>query len=231
MFSSTGNPALSSEWTNRHLLFARQPESDLEFSDEDLDEPRPSPAPPMNGPKRSGKGPVLWILLLIGVGGIGYLALNPDGAMQLIEPYLDGGTENTQPTPRTPPGTTQPSTVIPPELTDIGSPSLPEAAPRPPVIANPATSPVKPAPAFVDVASPQFSEGQRVMVIPDPTRPLSPVPLFIDPAATKVSTSVQPSATLTVLDGDHQPTGWVYAVRTDDGRKGWVPERGLSLKR
>ena len=54
MFSSTGVSALSSEWTNWHLLFARQPEPDLEFSEDDLDEPMPPPAPPMNAPKRSG---------------------------------------------------------------------------------------------------------------------------------------------------------------------------------
>lgn len=56
MVSSMGIPALSSEWTNWHLSFARQPEPDLEFSDEDLDEAVPPPAPPMNTPKRSGKG-------------------------------------------------------------------------------------------------------------------------------------------------------------------------------
>lgn len=230
MFSSTGIPALSSEWTNWHLLFARQPEPDLEFSDEDLDEPAP-PAPPMNVPKRSGKGPLLWILLLVVMGGIGYVALDPDGAMQLIEPYLDGGSDNTRPVSRTAPNNVQAPTVIPPELIDKGSSSLPEAAPAPPVLADPGTLTVKPAPAFVNVAGPQFSEGQHVMVIPDPTRPKSPVPLFSDATGTKSSTIVQAGATLTVLDGDYQKTGWVYAVRTEDGRKGWIPERGLRLKR
>lgn len=231
MVSSMGIPALSSEWTNWHLSFARQPEPDLEFSDEDLDEAVPPPAPPMNTPKRSGKGPLLWILLLVVVGGIGYVAMDPDGAMQLIEPYLDGGAENSQPAPRTAPNNTQAPTVIPPELIDKGSSSLPEVAPTPPVIADPATPTVKPAPAFVNVAGPQFSEGQRVMIIPDPTRPKAPVPLFVDAAGTKTSTTVQAGATLRVLDGDYQKTGWVYAVRTEDGRKGWIPERGLRLKR
>ncbi len=89
MFSSTGISALSSEWTKWHLLFARQPEPDLEFSEDDLDEPMPPPAPPMNAPKRSGNRPLLWIFLLLVVGGIGYVAMDPDGAMQLIEPYLE----------------------------------------------------------------------------------------------------------------------------------------------
>ncbi|MBI4000590.1 MAG: SH3 domain-containing protein [Nitrospira defluvii] len=231
MFSSTGVPALSSEWTNWHLLFARQPEPDLEFSEEDLDESVPPPAPPMNAPKRSGKRPLLWILLLLVVGGIGYVAMDPDGAMQLIEPYLEDGTETAQPVPRTPPNNTQAPTVIPPELIDRGSSAPADPAPAPPVMAASATPPVKPAPAFVNVAGPQFSEGQRVTVIPDPNRPQSPVPLFVDAAGTKTSTTVQASATLTVLDGDYQKPGWVYVVRTEDGRKGWIPERGLKLKR
>jgi hypothetical protein len=33
-----------------------------------------------------------------------------------------------------------------------------------------------------------------------------------------------------VLDGDLQPGGWVYSVRTDDGVKGWIPEKRLRLK-
>ena len=93
MVASTGIPAIRSEWTNWHLLFASQPEPDLEFTEEDLDESMPPPAPPMNSPKRSGKKPLLWILLLLLVGGVGYVAMDPDGAMQLVEPYLGGGAE------------------------------------------------------------------------------------------------------------------------------------------
>ena len=230
MFSSTGVPALSSEWTNWHLLFARQPEPDLEFSEEDLDEAVPPPTPPMNAPKRSGKRPLLWMLLVLLAGGIGYVAMDPDGAMQLIVPYLEDGVETAQPLSQTPPNNAQAPTVIPPELVDRGSSAPADPAPTPPVISDPATLAMKPAPAFLNVAGPLFSEGQRVAVIPDPSRPKSPVPLFVDAAGTKTSTTVQASATLTVLDGDHQKSGWVYAVRTEDGRKGWIPERGLRLK-
>lgn len=231
MFSSTDVPAISSEWTNWHLLFARQPESDLEFTEEDLDEAAPPPAPPMNAPKRSGKRPVFWILLLLLAGGIGYVAMDPDGAIQLIAPYLEDGMETAQPTPRTPPNNTQAPTVIPPELIDRGPSAPADAEMTPPDIAKPATPAVKPAPAFVNVAGPLFSEGQRVTVIPDPTRPKAPVPLFVDAAGMKTSTTVQASATLTVLDGDYRKSGWLYVVRTEDGRKGWIPERSLKLKR
>ncbi len=101
-----------------------------------------------------------------------------------------------------------------------------------PTAAIPAPAPVvKPAPAPVRVAGPLFAEGQRVTVIADPGRPKSPVPLFVDSVGTKTSTTVPASSTLTILDGDYQKKGWVYAVRTQDGRKGWIPERSLRLKR
>lgn len=90
---------------------------------------------------------------------------------------------------------------------------------------------MKPAPAPVRIAGPLYGEGQRVMVIATPSRPKSPVPLFADSVGTKTSTTVPANTTLTILDGEYQKSGWVYAVRTQDGRKGWIPERSLRLKR
>ena len=233
MFSSTGISPLSSEWTSWHLFFARQPEPDLEFSEDDLDEPMPPPAPPMNAPKRSGNRPLLWIVLLLVVGGIGYVAVDPDGAMQLIDPYLEERVETTQPAPRPVRNSEQAQapTIAPPELIDSGSSSPAAPTSGSPVVAAPAPPAPKSFPAVTNVSGPLFSEGQRVSVIPNPSRPNSPVPLFLDAAGRKTSTTVQASATLTVLDGDYQKSGWVYAVRTEDGRKGWIPERGLRLKR
>lgn len=240
MVSSTGIPAIGSEWTDWRLLFASQPEPDLEFTEEDLDEAMPPPAPPMHAPKRSKKGPLLWILLLLLVGGIGYVAMDPDGAMQLIQPYLEGSTETNQPVAQRPPApipkpaaAPAPSSA-PPAVID-SAPPAPAEAPTPtpaPAAAAPVPAPVvKPAPAPVRVAGPLYAEGQRVTVIADPSRPKSPMPLFVDSAGTKTSTTVPAGATLTILDGDYQKNGWVYAVRTQDGRKGWIPERSLRLKR
>ena len=247
MVSSTGIPAMRSEWTNWHLLFASQPEPDLEFTEEDLDESMPPPAPPMNSPKRSGKKPLLWILLLLLVGGVGYVAMDPDGAMQLVEPYLGGGAEPAQPVIQKPPvkaqAPKQAPTVAPPVVADNSTPApadvpapssaLPvpaTAAPATPAL-QPAASAPKPAAPTVRVAGPLYAEGQRVTVIADPTRPKSPIPLFVDAVGTKTSTTVLAGATLTILDGDYQKRGWVYSVRAQDGRKGWVPERSLRLKR
>ncbi|HAN93047.1 MAG: hypothetical protein WAU44_05575 [Nitrospira sp.] len=247
MVSSTGIPAMRSEWTNWHLLFASQPEPDLEFTEEDLDESMPPPAPPMNSPKRSGKKPLLWILLLLLVGGVGYVAMDPDGAMQLVEPYLGGGAEPAQPVIQKPPvkaqAPKQAPTVAPPVVADnstpapadVPAPSSAMSAPAIPAPAMPALQPAasapKPAAPTVRVAGPLYAEGQRVTVIADPTRPKSPIPLFVDAVGTKTSTTVLAGATLTILDGDYQKRGWVYSVRAQDGRKGWVPERSLRLKR
>ena len=229
---------------------ASQPEPDLEFTEEDLDEAVPPPAPQMTAPKRSKKSPLLWILLLLLVGGIGYVAMDPDAAMQLIQPYLDGGTETRQPVAQRPPAPA-PKPAAPPVQTpapaptqSVTPPAVVESAPPPPVeapapmtapapvAAVPAPAPaMKPAPAPVRIAGPLYAEGQRVMVIATPSRPKSPVPLFADSVGTKTSTTVPASTTLTILDGEYQNNSWVYAVRTQDGRKGWIPERSLRLKR
>lgn len=228
---------------------ASQPEPDLEFTEEDLDDAVP-PAPPMNAPKRSKKGPLLWILLLLLVGGIGYVAMDPDAAMQLIQPYLDGVIETSQPVAQRPPAPApKPATpsaqapapspapsVAPPPVVDNAPPPPAEApVPKPapaPAAAVPAPAPaMKPAPAPVRIPGPLYAEGQRVMVIADPNRPKSPMPLFADAVGTKTSTTVPASTALTILDGEYQKNGWVYAVRTQDGRKGWIPERSLRLKR
>lgn len=224
---------------------ASQPEPDLEFTEEDLDEAVPPPAPPMNAPKRSKKGPFLWILLFLLVGGIGYVAMDPDAAMQLIQPYLDGGAETSQPVAQRPSGPApKPAAVpapapappvAPPAVVDSTTAPVEAPAPIPapaptPVVPAPVPS-VKPAPAPVRIAGPLYAEGQRVMVIADPSRPKSPMPLFVDSVGTKTSTTVPASTTLTILDGEYLKNGWVYAVRTQDGRKGWIPERSLRLKR
>ncbi|ULA67476.1 MAG: hypothetical protein LZF62_240083 [Nitrospira sp.] len=224
---------------------ASQPEPDLEFTEEDLDEAVPPPAPPMNAPKRSKKGPFLWILLLLLVGGIGYVAMDPDAAMQLIQPYLDGGTDTSRPVAQRPPAPAPKpaSAPAPAPAPSVAPPAVVDSAPAPveapasipapaPTAAVPTPAPsVKPAPAPVRIAGPLYAEGQRVMVIADPSRPKSPMPLFVDSVGTKTSTTVPASTTLTILDGEYQKNGWVYAVRTQDGRKGWIPERSLRLKR
>jgi hypothetical protein len=63
------------DWT---LLLARQPEPDLEFTEEELDQTIATKAKgPVSPRKKSGGGsPILWILLLALVGGIAYVSMN-----------------------------------------------------------------------------------------------------------------------------------------------------------
>lgn len=79
-------------------------------------------------------------------------------------------------------------------------------------------------------ASPLFGEGQRVTVMGNPTAPGEMVQLTLDPAGAKAGPAIRPGATLSILDGDLQPSGWVYSVRSDDGVKGWVSEKRLRMK-
>ena len=75
-----------------------------------------------------------------------------------------------------------------------------------------------------------FAEGQKVTAIGNPTAPSETIPLSLDPSGMKPGPVIRPGITLNVLDGDLQPGGWVYSVRTDDGVKGWIPEKRLRLK-
>ncbi|MCE7965930.1 hypothetical protein FBQ96_06205 [Nitrospirales bacterium NOB] len=269
MVSSAAAPASSSAWLNWQLLFATQPDPDLEFTEDDLGETPPAPAPPEPEPKPSGKRPLLWILLFLLVGGIGYVAMDPDGAMHLLEPYLGSSAPPPQPVAHTPPpkapaptpppapapaaqtqaAASAPSsgvdTPTPPQAVTPPAPALPSSAAPPtltPVAPPPAatTTPVAPASSkpvvkptapITHIAGPRFSEGQRVLVAADTSRPKALIPLFYDSIGSKTSVTVQPNTTVTVLDGEYHKKGWIYAVRTQDGRKGWLPERSLKPKR
>jgi hypothetical protein len=75
-----------------------------------------------------------------------------------------------------------------------------------------------------------FSEGQRVTLMPDPSMPARPLSLHGDAAGMLPGPGVRPGASLTVMDGEVRNNTWVYAVRTDDGAKGWAPEKRLKAK-
>jgi len=232
-----GNPL---QWS---LLFARQPEPDLEFTEEELDQTTATrPLSPKPGKKSSGgRGgrPLLWILLLALVAGIGYLALEPEQLTEWLAPFLG---ENAPPEP--PPIAMRPKPAPPAPAVPATPPTPPDAAPAPGPIAPSATAPASPpsspapapsapeptsAPASM-VSSPMFGEGQKVTAVGNPTIPAEMIPLSLDPEGTKPGPVVRPGVTLNVLDGDLQPTGWVYSVRTDDGVKGWISEKRLRLK-
>lgn len=236
--TSVWNPC---DWT---LHFARQPEPDLEFTEEELDQTVTTkargPVPPRKKP--GGGSPILWILLLALVGGIAYVSMEPEMLTEWLSPYLG---ESTPPPMAMKPKPLAPAPVAPTAPTPQAAPSPNNEAAAP---LAPATSPAtavapaasavvpppqtaaRPAAPVVPPLDPMFSEGQKVTITVDEMAPGGSILLFADSSSSKPGPVVRPGVSLTVMDGDLQPGGWIYLVRTDEGAKGWVSEKRLRLK-
>lgn len=252
MFAVAGGPLFAGS-TLSNLFFARQPEPDLEFTEEELEQTTNTrSSSPMKSPKKSGGRPVLWILLLALIGGGAYVAMEPEMVMDWVNQLL-GETPApqmatrpapiAQPAPASPdapaavpavPQASAPLTATPPSTSPmasapapVGIPGAPGATPAPP--AMPGNSAMAPPPAPASL-SPMFGEGQRVTVAVDPALAGGMITLSQDPAGMKPGPAVRPGTGLTILDGDLQQNGWIYSVRSDDGVKGWVAEKRLRLK-
>ena len=231
MAAFSGSGAMAGTPFQWNLLFAREPEPDLEFTEEELEETTPTrPRSPMKPGKKSGGGrPVMWLLLLALVGGIAYVAMEPEMLTELLNPILGEKVPVPMPPPRAttpkpqPPATAAPAPAPEPAPTDA-VPAPPAPATTPPGAAP--TPPVPPAMASI----PMFAEGQKVTVTADPIAPGESIQLFTDALGATPGPLVKPGVTLTVLDGELQGNSWVYSVRTDEGTKGWVPEKRLRLK-
>ena len=217
------------------LHFARQPEPDLEFTEEELDQTITTKARGrMTPPKKSGGGrPILWVFLLALVGGLAYVAtMEPEMLEEWLSPYL--GESTPPPVAMIPkplaPVPVAPSTPAPqaaPSQTNEASPPVaPATSPASAVAPQPQTAP-RPVAISLD---PMFSEGQKVAVTTDDLTAGGSIPLFADSSSSKPGPIVRPGVSLTVMDGDLQPGGWMYFVRTDEGVKGWVSEKRLRLK-
>jgi hypothetical protein len=229
---------MTSAWSsfNWTLLFARQPEPDLEFTEEELDQTSTMNArSPMSPQKKSGGGsPILWVLVLALVGGIAYLSMEQDMVTEWLSPYLGESTpppvalkpKPVTPAPVAPPApvlTSPQAAVTPSNDATAVTPVSPEVVP-PPQTAAKAVAPV------ATSSDPMFSEGQKVTITGDNTAPDGNISLFAESSSNKPGPIVRPGVLLTVIDGDLQPGGWVYLVRTDEGAIGWISEKRLRLK-
>ena len=252
MFAIAEGPSLAGSPLTWSLLFARQPEPDLEFTEEELEQTTtirsPSPSKP---PQKSSGRPLLWVLLLILIGGGAYVAMEQEMIMEYVGPLL-GESPAPQPQPPVarkpapPAPATQPQAAVPipppaapvevpqaaaPTTTPVPTPPVPQPMPTAsaPIQAtpSPASTPVAPITAS---PTPLFGEGQRVSVLADPTNPGGKVVLAQDAEGTKPGPAIPPGTALTILDGDLQGSGWVYSVRSDFGTKGWLVEKQLKLK-
>ncbi|GKS64887.1 hypothetical protein YTPLAS72_21910 [Nitrospira sp.] len=258
MFAFAGSPSLGGSPLTWNLFFARQPEPDLEFTEEELEQTTTVRSPsPKKPPKQSSGRPLLWVLLLVLIGGGAYVAMEPEMVMEYIEPLLGETPAPPAPAPvAQQPVLPKPAPIAPPpqpmEATPTAPPAVapaevPQAAtapaapvPMPPAApAVPATSitgdvtptppPASEAP-LTNTPLPLFGEGQRVSVLPNPAAPGEKVVLAKDAEGVQPGPAIPPGTVLTVLDGDLQETGWVYSLRSDYGTKGWLPERQLKLK-
>jgi hypothetical protein len=237
---------MTSAWSpfNWTMFFARQPEPDLEFTEEELDQTNTMKTRgPMSPQKKSGGGsPILWVLVLALVGGIAYLSMEPEIVTEWLSPYLG---ESTPPSVAMKPKPAAPAPVAPPAPMPappqaIAPPGSEASAPLPPTAptvavtpVSPATTPPPPTAARAPVAppsEPMFSEGQKVTITGDNTAPDGNISLYTDSSSNKPGPLVRPGVSLTIMDGELQPGGWVYWVRTDEGAMGWVSEKRLRLK-
>ncbi|MEO5631164.1 MAG: hypothetical protein ABIQ24_06640 [Nitrospiraceae bacterium] len=229
------------DWT---LHFARQPEPDLEFTEEELDQTITTKARgPVTPRKKPGGGsPILWIFLLALVGGIAYVSMEPEMLTEWLSPYLGESTPPPMamkpkplapapvaPTAPAPQAAPSPSNEASAPLAPATSPAT-AVAPAAPAVVPPPQTAARPAAPVVPPLDPMFSEGQKVTVTVDEMAPGGSISLFADSSSSKPGPIVRPGVSLTVMDGDLQPCGWIYLVRTDEGAKGWVSEKRLRLK-
>lgn len=252
MFAIAGGPSFVDSPLNWSLFFARQPEPDLEFTEEELEQTTTIRSPsPMKPPKKSSGRPLLWVLVLIVIGAGAYVAMEPEMITEYVGPLL-GESPAPQPPPPVaqkpaPPAppvpATQPQTTAstPPHEAPVEVPqaAAPTQAPVPaPLSSQPtptASAPIQTPPPSVPVPitaspTPQFSEGQRVSVLADPMNAGGKVVLAQDAEGIRPGPAIPPGTALTILDGDLQAGGWVYSVRSDFGTKGWLAEKQLKLR-
>jgi hypothetical protein len=255
MFAVAGGPSFAGNPLSWTLLFARPPEPDLEFTEEELEQTtNVRSSSPLKPPKKSGGRPLLWIVLLLLVGGGAYVAMEPEIITDLLGPLLG---ESPMP-PAQPPVAMKPR-PMPAPGTAAGQPEPPASAPvppsapmpqssAPPAVPTPTPAPGMPggsaptaqpmpptptapaAPPMTASPSPLFGEGQKVTaMLPAPSAG-DAITLMQDAAGTRPGPTVRPGSTLTILDGDLQSSGWIYSVRSDEGAKGWIAENRLRLK-
>ena len=120
---------------------ARQPEPDLEFTEEELDQTTATrPASLKSGKKSRGGRPLLWIFLLLLVGGIAYLAMEPEQLADWLapfsgdnppEPHATATRPKTAPPTAPPPASTSTAPATPPTASET-APSGTPTGPMPP---------------------------------------------------------------------------------------------------
>lgn len=173
MTSTIGAVFTTAQPSRWNVLFAQEPDKDLEF-DEGLEEDD------LNQSKPPSRKPLFWIVLLLLVAGVAYWSLNSN-------------------------------TFMPQEnSTDMAA-----------ITRNQEGHEYQ-----AGMAAPTFHENQEVSLKDTLGRSL----LMGDPANITPGPIVKLGETLTILDGAYRPTGWIYQVRTQTGKTGWVSAEKLKTQ-
>ncbi len=154
-----------------NVLFAEDEDRDLDF-DEGFEEDE------LHQSRPPSRRPLIWILLLLLVGGIAYWSLN-NPSRQMSDTTAINSVEN--------------------------SDSL---------------SPIQTQP---DIGPPLFGENQTVVLAESTGETM----LTEDATNSQPGPIVKAEERLTILDGSHQKTGWIYQVKTPSGKTGWISEDKL----
>lgn len=172
MFVTAGGSSYAGSPLTWSLFFARQPEPDLEFTEEELEQTSnirsSSPMkPPRN--KKSGGSPLLWLFLLVLIGGGAYVAMEPEMVMDLMGPILG---ETPEPQLAPPPMAKKP---VPPPAP---IPNIPPVQPQPSATA-PVAPPAEPPPAAMPTPAPVPSptlDSTSAQALPATSPPVPPTP-------------------------------------------------------
>jgi hypothetical protein len=179
MFATAGGPSFADNPLTWSLFFARQPEPDLEFTEEELEQTTTVRSPsPVKSPKPSNKRPLLVVLLVLLIGGGAYLAMEPDMIMEYLGPLL-GDAPAQQPQP---PIARKP---VPPAPVPV-PPAAPPKAVTPP-----------PAPAAAPIETPQAAMPAPTPIPTPPAAPpmptaSTPIPAPPTPASNPIPTQAPP---------------------------------------
>ena len=181
MFAVAGGPSFAGSALTWSLLFARQPEPDLEFTEEELEQTTNiRSSSPMKSPKKSGGRPLLWILLLALVGGGAYVAMEPEMIMDLVGPILG---ESPMPQQQSPMAR-KPAPSMPAPGAPASQPEPAAPAPVAPLVpTQQATAPSSvPTPASAPTPAPSMPTASAPTPPPAPISP--PAPAAVAPLVT-----------------------------------------------
>jgi hypothetical protein len=241
MFATAGGPSFAGNPLTWSVFFARQPEPDLEFTEEELEQTTTVRSPsPVKPPKQSNKRPLLLVLLVLLLGGGAYLAMEPDMIMEYLGPLLgDAPAQQPQPpvarkpAPPTPvpvPPAAAPKSVTPPPAPAVTPVETPQAA-----IPTPTPVPMPPsAPPMPGASTPAPTPPSPASIpAPPPAAPVvaTPAPLFSEgqrvsvvpnPAAPGQKVQLSQDAERT-KPGPTIPPGTVFTILDGDLQgNGWV---------